>query len=45
MQTDLMFAALFVLATAAVALYATVDALLRRALPWQPDIHAEEEKD
>lgn len=37
MQVDLMFAALFVLAVFAVALYAVVDGLLRRALPWQPD--------
>ena len=37
MQVDLMFAALFVLALFAVALYFTVDALLRRALPWQAD--------
>ncbi|MGC2853906.1 ABC transporter permease [Novispirillum sp. DQ9] len=37
MQVDLMFAALFVLAVFAVTLYAIVDALLRRALPWQPD--------
>lgn len=38
MQTDVMFAALAVLAAFAVALYAGVDALLRRALPWQPDV-------
>ncbi len=37
MQTDLMFAALFVLAVMAVALYALVDALLRKAVRWQPD--------
>jgi putative hydroxymethylpyrimidine transport system permease protein len=37
MQTDLMFAALAVLAAVAVALYAAVDALLRRMLPWQPE--------
>lgn len=37
MQVDLMFAALFVLAVFAVALYALVDAALRRALPWLPD--------
>lgn len=36
-QTDLMFAALLVLAACAVALYALVDALLRRLLPWQPE--------
>lgn len=39
MQTDLLFAALFVLAAFAVALYAVLDAALRRALPWQPDFH------
>ncbi|MFA7429370.1 MAG: ABC transporter permease [Rhodospirillaceae bacterium] len=37
MQVDLMFAALFVLAVFAVLLYAGVDAVLHRALPWQPD--------
>lgn len=37
MQTDVMFAALTILAVFAIALYAGVDALLRRALPWQPD--------
>ena len=36
-QTAAMFAALFTLAIVAVALYFTVDALLRRALPWQPE--------
>ena len=40
-QTDLMFAALIVLATCAVALYALVDALSRRLLPWQADSHHE----
>lgn len=34
MQTDLMFAALFVLAILAIALYFAVDRLLARALPW-----------
>lgn len=34
MQTDLMFAALFVLAVLAIALYFAVDRLLARALPW-----------
>ena len=34
MQTDLMFAALFVLAVLAIALYLAVDRLLARALPW-----------
>lgn len=37
MQVDVMFAALFVLAVFAVALYALVDSALRRLLPWQPD--------
>ena len=37
MQVDLMFAALLVLALLAVALYSAVDAVLRRALPWQAD--------
>ena len=36
-QIDLMFAALLVLAVFAVTLYLTVDAALRRALPWQPE--------
>jgi putative hydroxymethylpyrimidine transport system permease protein len=36
-QTDLMFAALFTLAVMTVALYFATDALLRRAIPWQPD--------
>jgi len=36
-QADLMFAALFVLAIFAVALYFGVDTALRRALPWQPE--------
>jgi len=36
-QTDLMFAALVVLAVIAVGLWSLVDHLLRRALPWQPD--------
>ncbi len=34
MQTDLMFAALFVLALLAITLYFAVDRLLTRALPW-----------
>ena len=38
-QQPLMFAALFVLAVIAVALWFAVDAGLRRALPWQPDSH------
>jgi len=37
MQIDLLFAALLVLALMAVALYALVDFLLRRAIPWAPD--------
>ena len=37
MQVDLMFAALLVLAVFAVALYFTVDGLMRRALSWQPE--------
>lgn len=36
-QIDLMFAALFVLAITAVALYAAVDRLGRHLLPWQAD--------
>jgi putative hydroxymethylpyrimidine transport system permease protein len=36
MQTDLMFAALFILAIVGVALYHAVDAALRRLVPWQP---------
>jgi putative hydroxymethylpyrimidine transport system permease protein len=38
MQVDLMFAALFVLATLAVGLYFLVDASLKRLLPWHPAI-------
>lgn len=37
MQVDLLFAALFVLAVMAVALYLAVDRLLARALPWAAD--------
>jgi putative hydroxymethylpyrimidine transport system permease protein len=37
MQTDLMFAALAVLAAMAVTLYVAVDFVLRRLLPWQPE--------
>ena len=37
MQIDLMFASLATLAALAIALYLTVDALLRHALPWVPD--------
>jgi len=45
MQVDLLFAALFVLGAFAVTLYSLTDALLRRALPWQPDSHAFDERD
>jgi putative hydroxymethylpyrimidine transport system permease protein len=38
MQIDLLFAALLVLATLAVTIYALADWALRRALPWQPDL-------
>ncbi|MEK9968080.1 MAG: ABC transporter permease [Ferrovibrio sp.] len=38
-QTDLMFAALILLAVCAVALYACVDAATRRLLHWQADSH------
>ncbi len=37
MQIDLMFAALLTLSLFAVALYFTIDAVLRRALSWQAD--------
>ena len=40
MQIDLLFAALLVLALFSVLLWLSVDALLRRALPWQPDSFA-----
>jgi putative hydroxymethylpyrimidine transport system permease protein len=36
-QTDAMFAALFVLAIAAVIIYFAIDAILRRAIAWQPE--------
>jgi putative hydroxymethylpyrimidine transport system permease protein len=36
-QTDMMFAALTILATMAMALWFATDLLLRRLLPWQPD--------
>lgn len=45
MQIDLLFAALAVLGVFAVTLYAAVDALIRWALPWQPDVLPAEEKD
>ncbi|MBS4045693.1 MAG: ABC transporter permease [Alphaproteobacteria bacterium] len=38
-QTDLMFAALILLAVCAVALYASVDVATRRLLRWQADSH------
>jgi len=37
MQTDLMFAALVVLAGISLVLYFTVDTVIRRVLPWSPD--------
>lgn len=37
MQTDLMFAALFVLTLGAVGLYFALDWALRRLIPWQPE--------
>ena len=37
MQIDLLFAALFVLAAIAVTIFFSIDWLLRRLLPWQPD--------
>ena len=37
MQTDLMFAALFVLTVGAVTLYFTLDWALKRLISWQPD--------
>ncbi|MBO1074460.1 ABC transporter permease [Roseomonas marmotae] len=36
-QTDMMFAALAILAAMAMALWFMIDLLLRRMLPWQPD--------
>lgn len=44
MQIDLLFAALLTLAVFAVGLYFTVDAALRRALPWQTDIQPSEDR-
>jgi putative hydroxymethylpyrimidine transport system permease protein len=41
-QTDLMFAALAVLALLAVALYFTIDRLLLHALPWVAESHTED---
>lgn len=45
MQTDLMFAALVVLAGLAVTLYVVIDAALRRLLPWQPETLTTQEGD
>lgn len=45
MQTDLMFAALMALACISLVLYFTVDAVVRRALPWSPDAMAPADKD
>jgi putative hydroxymethylpyrimidine transport system permease protein len=42
MQTDLMFAALVVLALLAITLYFIVDRILVRALPWLPDTGADD---
>jgi putative hydroxymethylpyrimidine transport system permease protein len=42
-QTELTFAALFVLGVIAIALYAAVDRALKRLIPWQPDLHPTEE--
>ncbi|AWK87037.1 ABC transporter permease [Azospirillum thermophilum] len=44
MQIDLLFAALLILGLCAVALYAAVDALGRRVLPWLPDTQPAEDK-
>jgi putative hydroxymethylpyrimidine transport system permease protein len=41
MQIDLMFAALLALTAFSLLLWFTVDALLRRLLPWQPDVLSE----
>lgn len=43
LQTDLMFAALLILGLFTVALYFTVDATLRRLLPWQAESLATED--
>jgi putative hydroxymethylpyrimidine transport system permease protein len=43
-QTDVMFAALAILASMAMALWFVTDLLLRRMLPWQPDALSEEDK-
>ncbi|MCG8692442.1 MAG: ABC transporter permease [Minwuiales bacterium] len=44
MQTDLMFAALLTLAVFSLLLWFSLDAALRRALPWQPDTHPDEKE-
>ena len=44
MQTDLMFAALLTLAVFSLLLWFSLDAVLRRALPWQPDTHPDEKE-
>jgi putative hydroxymethylpyrimidine transport system permease protein len=36
-QTDAMFAALFVLAIVATTIYFTIDLVLRHAITWQPE--------
>jgi putative hydroxymethylpyrimidine transport system permease protein len=41
-QTELTFAALFVLGVIAITLYAAVDRALKRLIPWQPDLHPTE---
>ncbi|MFC7609156.1 ABC transporter permease subunit [Teichococcus aestuarii] len=41
-QTDMMFAALTLLAAMAMALWFATDRLLRALLPWQPDQLSEE---
>ncbi len=42
-QTDLMFAALFVLAVIGCVFYFSVDSAVRRLVPWQAESHPEEE--
>jgi len=43
-QADVMFAALFVLALMALTLWFTLDAVLRRAIPWQTETYPMEER-
>lgn len=45
MQIDVMFAALITLAVFAVALYFSVDTVLRRALPWQVETNPSDESE